>query len=172
MTYDEALELAGNGAKVLHPGALLPAIHMRLPLLLKSTFHPELPGTTIADFSHLTDVATHGKVVTLISDVVLFTLSNIAIMSRHNCASRLFASVERAGGRPIFISQGSASAAISLAVASAQTEQVLASIVAAFRHEKEDYGSRPKLIVDSQCSVLSVVGRGQGGFVGALGERA
>lgn len=48
LNYDEALELAGIGAKVLHPGSLLPCMHMRLPMLLKSSYQPNLRGTTIA----------------------------------------------------------------------------------------------------------------------------
>lgn len=48
ITYEEALELAGIGARVLHPASLLPCIHMRMPLLLKSTFDPNLKGTMIA----------------------------------------------------------------------------------------------------------------------------
>lgn len=124
----------------------------------------------LRDFSHLAEEASYGKVVTTISNVVLFTLSNVPLISLLNFASRLFAAVERGGGHPLFISQGSASSAITFAVTEKESEGVLAAVVDAFRHDTDDYGSRLKLGLDSNCSVLSVVGRGQSGFVGAVGK--
>ena len=52
MTYDEAMELAYFGAKVIHPSTMAPAVERGLPIFIRNTFRSELPGTRI----HLTPV--------------------------------------------------------------------------------------------------------------------
>ena len=45
--YDEAQEIASNGAKVLHPRCMLPARQYGIPLYVYATQTPELEGTVI-----------------------------------------------------------------------------------------------------------------------------
>lgn len=49
LRYTEAGELASRGAKVLHPRCLRPVRRRGIPLHLRSTPHPDLEGTVIAD---------------------------------------------------------------------------------------------------------------------------
>lgn len=46
--YDEAQEIASNGAKVLHPRCILPLRQLAIPLHLYDTHRPELEGTRIS----------------------------------------------------------------------------------------------------------------------------
>jgi diaminopimelate decarboxylase/aspartate kinase len=46
--YDEAQEIASNGAKVLHPRCILPVRHARIPLHVYATHTPELEGTVVS----------------------------------------------------------------------------------------------------------------------------
>lgn len=48
MTYDEAAELAGVGAKVLHPRTVEPLKDLRIPILVRNTQQPDVQGTIIA----------------------------------------------------------------------------------------------------------------------------
>ena len=45
--YDEAQEIASNGAKVLHPRCVLPARQYRIPLHVHATQTPDLEGTVV-----------------------------------------------------------------------------------------------------------------------------
>ena len=45
LDYDEAQEIASNGAKVLHPRCILPARQARIPLHIYATHTPDLEGT-------------------------------------------------------------------------------------------------------------------------------
>ncbi|MEZ4240075.1 MAG: aspartate kinase [Myxococcota bacterium] len=45
--YDEAEALSALGARVLHPKSVEPLREDGVPLLVRSTFHPELPGTRV-----------------------------------------------------------------------------------------------------------------------------
>src|SRR6202042_3513940 len=47
VTYNEAAELAYNGAKVLHPRTLAPLVERQIPVWSKNSFAPEKPGTRI-----------------------------------------------------------------------------------------------------------------------------
>ena len=47
VTYNEAAELAYNGAKVLHPRTLAPLVEKQIPVWSKNSFAPEKPGTRI-----------------------------------------------------------------------------------------------------------------------------
>lgn len=47
LEYDEAQEIATNGAKVLHPRCILPARQHRIPIHVHATQAPGVPGTVI-----------------------------------------------------------------------------------------------------------------------------
>ena len=47
VSYDEATAMAQSGAKVLHPGAVAPAVRQRIPLLIRDTHRPNSEGTKI-----------------------------------------------------------------------------------------------------------------------------
>ncbi|MCF6169654.1 MAG: aspartate kinase [Bacteroidales bacterium] len=49
LSFDEAAELAYFGARVLHPATLFPAREAGIPVLLKNTRRPEVPGTVISE---------------------------------------------------------------------------------------------------------------------------
>jgi diaminopimelate decarboxylase/aspartate kinase len=46
--YDEAQEIASNGAKVLHPRCILPVRQYRIPLHIYATQTPDLEGTVVS----------------------------------------------------------------------------------------------------------------------------
>jgi aspartate kinase len=48
LTFEEAAELAYFGAKILHPQTISPVIDKNIPIYLKNTFTPSLPGTKIS----------------------------------------------------------------------------------------------------------------------------
>ncbi len=47
LAFEEACELAYFGAKVLHPKTIMPAMKAHIPVEVRNTFKPDLPGTTI-----------------------------------------------------------------------------------------------------------------------------
>ncbi|MFK8029128.1 MAG: aspartate kinase, partial [Gammaproteobacteria bacterium] len=47
LSYNEAMELAYFGAKVLHPQTMAPVVAHNIPIYIRNTFAPEVPGTRI-----------------------------------------------------------------------------------------------------------------------------
>src|SRR5436309_4044169 len=86
ITYNEAAELAYNGAKVLHPRTLAPLIERQIPVWSKNSFAPEKPGTRIVP---KLEAARGPHAVTSMTDVALVsvepansTLSGTKVMAR------------------------------------------------------------------------------------------
>jgi len=86
VTYNEASELAYNGAKVLHARTLQPLVDHDIPVRIKNSFNPDSPGTLIsaqrAD-SHNVGAVTSFADVTMISiEAVSLTQSGAQLMAR------------------------------------------------------------------------------------------
>src|SRR4029077_10519590 len=47
LSYNEAMELAYFGAKVIHPQTMAPAVGSSIPIWIRNTSAPEKPGTLI-----------------------------------------------------------------------------------------------------------------------------
>jgi aspartate kinase len=47
ISYDEAIEMARAGAKVLHPDSVMPAIRQRIPIVIRNSRNPASEGTRI-----------------------------------------------------------------------------------------------------------------------------
>src|SRR5690349_13158275 len=78
VTYNEAAELAYNGAKVLHPRTLAPLSEKGIPVWSKNSFNVDKPGTKIAP---LKTCVTGPKAVTSMANVALISLepANLAV---------------------------------------------------------------------------------------------
>ena len=55
LTYNEAIELANSGAKVLFPGTIVPLLNKSIPLHIKNVFEPNNCGTLIKKNREITD---------------------------------------------------------------------------------------------------------------------
>ena len=47
LNYEEAMELAHAGAKVIFPPTIIPALYKSIPIHIKNTFNPDNQGTLI-----------------------------------------------------------------------------------------------------------------------------
>src|SRR5690606_37870219 len=47
LSYQEVMELAYFGAKVVHPRTMAPAVDAEIPIFIRNTFNPTYPGTRI-----------------------------------------------------------------------------------------------------------------------------
>jgi aspartokinase/homoserine dehydrogenase 1 len=173
LTYEEMMELAYFGARVLHPRTLAPAIEHEIPITIRNTFAPERPGTRI----HLAgDGESVVKGFSTVDDVALLNLEGTGMIGVPGIARRLFDALEDEGVSVILISQGSSEHSICFAVPQAQAEAARAATEQAFYAEM-DRGQIQRVDVTPDCSILAVVGDRMSGtpgvaatFFGALGD--
>ncbi len=166
LSYDEAVELAYFGARVLHPGTMAPAIEKQIPLRILNTFAPQDPGTRIGPTR---EDDTRIKGITTIEDVTLFNLEGTGMIGVPGTAHRLFGALRRAEVSVVLISQGSSEHSICFVVKTEQAEQAREAVESAFRLEIEE-GQVQRLGREDQVTILAVVGNGMAGTPGVAGK--
>jgi bifunctional aspartokinase / homoserine dehydrogenase 1 len=162
LSYDEAMELAYFGAKVIHPATMTPAIRSGIPVTIRNTFNPAASGTRIV--SHST-VGTPVKGFASISDMALVNLEGTAMIGVPGISERLFGSLRQAGVSVVMISQGSSEHSICFAVPESQAAAARDAVETAFAAER-NRGLLHELEVTTGCTILAAVGDGMSGTPG------
>jgi aspartokinase/homoserine dehydrogenase 1 len=168
LSYEEAMELAYFGAKVIHPQTMAPAVLKGIPIWIRNTFAPEKAGTLIgrpgaADHTPLV------KGITSIERIALVNVEGAGMIGVPGTAQRLFGALREHGISVVLISQGSSEHSICFAVPAAdvdRTEQVLRRTFEAelTRNQIQD------IAVSGDCSILSIVGDGMAGTPGVAAK--
>lgn len=177
MSYQEAMELAYFGAKVVHPRTMQPAVERNIPIWIKNTFRPEVKGTVIhrASAAPAPD-APAVKGFTTIDDVALVNLEGTGMVGVPGIAERLFGALRTVSVSVIVISQASSEHSICIAVPDAQAELARETIERAFVAERAQ-GHVSGVTVQHGCAVVAAVGDAMaeragvsGRFFSALGD--
>lgn len=162
MSYDEAMELAYFGAKVIHPSTMAPAVQRALPIYIRNTFRPELPGTRIhAGPSRGFAV----KGLATVESIALLNLEGTGMIGVPGTAQRLFGALRDEGISVVMISQGSSEHSICFAIPAPLAERARDAVERAFFAERHD-GQIQRVDVTGACSILAVVGDGMAGVPG------
>ncbi len=163
MSYAEACELAYFGAKVLHPQTLAPVQSRNIPLRIRNTRRPQMPGTLITP--EATPDAHPVKGLSLVGDLAVLELVGNGMVGVPGTAERLFGALRGAGVSVTMISQGSSEHSICCIVRSDQAERGRAAIVDAFAEALADDQAQAVVVTRDIC-VLAAVGDGMVGTPG------
>jgi aspartokinase/homoserine dehydrogenase 1 len=162
LTYNEAMELAYFGAKVLHPQTMGPAVVNNIPIRILNTFAPDKPGTLIsAERQHALPV----KGVTSIEGIGILNLEGSGMIGVPGTAHRLFGALREADISVVLISQGSSEHSICCAVPEAQVERAAAAAREAFERELRN-GQIQDVAIDRDLAVIAIVGEDMAGTPG------
>jgi len=162
LSYNEAMELAYFGAKVIHPQTIAPAVKDCIPIWIRNTFAPEKTGTLIcAEPASALPV----KGITSIERVALVNLEGTGMIGVPGTAHRLFGALREEAISVILISQGSSEHSICCAIPQEQAERAAAVVTRAFERELEE-GQIQSVDVDADHAILAVVGDGMAGTPG------
>ena len=77
LSYEEAQEIATNGANILHPRSIMPARKHNIPIHVRCTQKPELPGTVIS--SDASDDEALVKAIAVRDDVILVSMDSLGM---------------------------------------------------------------------------------------------
>src|SRR4029079_19773456 len=159
LSYNEAMELAYFGAKVIHPQTMAPAVGRDIPIWIRNTFAPEKPGTVIcADPQSLLPV----KGITNIERIALVNIEGAGMIGVPGTAHRLFGALREEGISVILISQGSSEHSISCAIPQDQAKRAAEVVRRAFDRDLAE-GQIQRVEVDLDLAILAVVGDGMAG---------
>ncbi len=173
MTYNEAMELAYFGAKVIHPQTLGPVIANAIPVVIRNSRNPAHPGSRIESNPDAKDAI---KGITAIGDLALVNVEGAGMIGVPGTAERLFRALHDAGVSVTLISQASSEHSICVAVPGFLAERARGVVASAFAEELES-GQIQKVDVTESQSIVAVVGDGMAGtpgvaarFFGTLGR--
>ena len=174
ISYNEAMELAYFGARVIHPQTMAPAVSHEIPIRIRSTFNPEHPGSRIITSPGRPTTVVKG--ISGIDGVALVNLEGAGMIGVPGTADRLFGALRDAGVSVMLISQGSSEHSICFAVPEESADLVKTVVEDAFALELAQ-AQVQKVGITRGCGVLAVVGDGMAGtpgvaarFFGTLGK--
>jgi len=162
LSFDEAMELAYFGAKVIHPQTLGPAVDNDISVVIRNTFQPDHPGSRIGA---VTSDAQQIKGITAVGNMALVNIEGSGMIGVPGTADRLFAALRDAGVSVTLISQASSEHSICIAVPSELAERA-ATVIAATFEEELSGGQIQGVDVSDGQSIIAVVGDGMAGTPG------
>jgi aspartate kinase len=166
ISFAEAIELSYYGAKVIHHKAVRPAMERGIPVRIKNSFRPQVPGTRIGVSAARGDGPI--KAVTAIPKATLIT-----VCARHDLyiaadvLGRLFLRLGHEHVDVLFSTQSSAENSLGLVLRGEDTDRVLASIERLFRSEIK-HGVLRGVDVVRDLAVIAVMGESMKGVPGIL----
>src|SRR5271168_731276 len=166
LSYNEAMELAYFGAKVIHPHTMEPAVARDIPIFIRNTFAPQKRGTLICA-NPVSALKVKG--ITTIDPVALVNLEGAGMIGVPGTAHRLFGALRDSGISVILISQASSEHSICFAIPEAQAVRAEEAVRQAFVVELRD-GQIQHVEVSLGMSILAVVGDGMAGSHGVAAK--
>jgi aspartokinase/homoserine dehydrogenase 1 len=166
LSYNEAMELAYFGAKVIHPQTMAPAVGRGIPIWIRNTFAPEKPGSLICAKP---DSKLPVKGITSIENIAMVNVEGAGMIGVPGTAHRLFGALREEGISVILISQGSSEHSICCAIPGVEAERAARVVAAAFDREIKE-GQIQSIQVDKDLAILAVVGDGMAGLPGVSGQ--
>jgi aspartokinase/homoserine dehydrogenase 1 len=166
LSYNEAMELAYFGAKVIHPQTMAPAVGRGIPIWIRNTFAPQKQGSLICAKP---DSQLPVKGITSIENIAMVNVEGAGMIGVPGTAHRLFGALREESISVILISQGSSEHSICCAIPGVEAERAARVVAAAFDREIKE-GQIQSIQVDRDLAILAVVGDGMAGLPGISGQ--
>jgi len=167
VSYNEAAELAYNGAKVLHPRTLAPLVEKQIPVWSKNSFAPHKPGTHIVP--RIRD-GSGARAVTSLPRVALITIEAVnASMQGAQLMARALEALARVNVEVLMLTRSSYRQNFCLLVRSEELEMATESLESALALELT-HGYLHPLEIDTSVGLLAIVGEGMRGTAGLAGR--
>jgi len=167
ISFEEAIELAYYGAKVIHPKAAYPAAEAGFPVWIKNSFRPEVAGTKITHDAK--PAHSPVKSVTSVKDATLISLFTRRDIHPVELWGRLFLRLGQEQIEVLFATQSSPEHALGLVLRKDDATRVLQLVQSIFRIELAQGVLRPAEI-NNEIAVVAVLGESMKGTCGILGR--
>ena len=157
LTYTEAMELSNFGAKVLYPPTIFPIFHKNIPIRIKNTFKPDLPGTFISHQAEGKKSKSLIKGISSISDISLLTIQGLGMVGVIGVNYRIFKTLAKHGISVFLVSQASSENSTSIGIRSVDAQQAVEVIEEEFQNEIS-LGSINPVLLEQDLATVAIVG--------------
>ncbi len=149
--YQEAQEIASAGGGILHPRSISPVRRSGIPLFLRSTLRPELPGTVISGAVAVDSPQL--KAISSRSGLTLISMESLEMWHQVGFLADAFACFRRHGLSVDLISTSESNVTVSIDVVQNVVDN---DVVAALA---EDLGRYCRVTVIEDCAAITLIGR-------------
>jgi len=168
LSYAEAAEMAYFGARVLHPKTMRPVQMLGIPLLIKNSLNPKVPGTLISSESQAVKLKV--KAISTIRDVSVIMLEGSGMLGMRGIAARVFGALADQQINVLMIAQASSEHSICLVIRETDADAAVTTLRNEFAVELATKDVS-KIYSIPRCAIVSAVGdqmRHQPGLAGRM----
>ena len=166
LSYNEAMELAYFGARVIHPQTMGPVVSKEIPVWIRCSFRPQLRGSLISAGGDRNEPV---KGITMIENVSMLSLEGSGMIGVPGTADRLFNALSKVQVPVLLITQASSEHSITFAVPEAHADRAEKVTHEAFAQQM-GLGQVSKVTRFDGVNVLALVGDGMVGIPGVAGR--
>ncbi len=158
LNYEEAMELAHAGAKVIFPPTMIPALYKNIPIWIKNTFNPNYPGTLIMKKSK----DNNNRIVTGISSksgMALVRLQGAGMVGLYGLIGRIFTALAKKKINIVLVSQVFSEHTVCFVIQPQQIKISEKLLKNEFHFELENH-IIDKIKIEKNVSLIALVGEG------------
>ncbi len=167
LSYVEAMELCNFGAKVIYPPTIYPVCVNNIPIYVKNTFNPQLPGTVIRN--EIEDDRKPIKGISSISGTSLITVTGLSMVGVIGVNRRIFTALADNGISVFMVSQASSENSTSIGVRDEDAAAAVEVLDNEFAKEIEE-GAMFPMHVESGLATVAIVGENMKHTPGIAGK--
>ncbi len=170
MSFNDAMELCNFGAKVIYPPTIYPVYHKNIPILIKNTFRPEMPGTLVSNEVSPERGGKPIKGISSINDTSLITVTGLGMVGIVGVNARIFNALARDGVSVFMVSQASSENNTSIAVKTCDAFQAVETLTREFADELRR-GDISDIMREDDLATVAIVGENmktESGIAGRL----
>jgi bifunctional diaminopimelate decarboxylase / aspartate kinase len=160
--YDEAQEIASNGAKVLHPRCVLPVRQYKIPLHVYATQAPGLEGTIVS--ANVADSAAQVKAIAIKKGITLVSMESPGMWHQVGFLADAFQIFKQEGMSVDLVSTSETNVTVSLDPSANTLDP------AALDRLTSALGSLCRVEILGPCASLSLLGHNIRGILHELGS--
>ena len=166
VNFEEAMELAFFGAKVLHPKTITPVRAQGIPIRVCNSFQPEHPGTLVKAGVPAPLLGVRG--ISFLKGMVLVDVTGSGMAGVPGTAARVFSALARKDISVALITQSSSELSICFCVQESDGPRAVDALRDAFQAEISA-GLLDDLKIQKGLAILSIVGDGMKTKAGVAG---
>jgi len=179
ISYLEAMEMSAFGAKAMQPRALEPCARKGIPVRIKNTFNPEVPGTLILSTDNMVNgVQTGVKAVGSLTNVGVVNISGTSIVGSPGTAVKIFEILKEHGVGILMMSQSVSENNVSLVIRRNELPKIVRALKKDLLMEDPETTRSTassntkfsKVDYEDDVSIVAVLGRGMIGTPGIAGR--
>ncbi len=167
LTYEEAMELAHAGAKVIFPPTMIPAKYKKIPIRIKNTQDPSHVGSLVTHSRKINGEKAVG--ISSLSGISLLRFQGAGMVGVHGVNSRIFSALAKEKISVLLVSQAFSEHATCFAVDPKLVNKAIAALEAEFAVEMKHHYIDP-IRIEENLSMVAVVGEGMRSTPGISGQ--